>query len=114
MYEGAAMTSIDYYRTMEIHQTASGDDIKYAYRRLAKRFHPDVSTDPDSERQFKAVGEAYRTLKRPELRAAYDRQSPTACRHDDAAFMSASLQIWFAALLYPNWLHFWGVWTPPS
>jgi curved DNA-binding protein len=62
----------DYYEVMGVPRDASQDDIKKAYRRLARKYHPDVSKEEDAEAQFKAVGEAYAVLKDPEKRAAYD------------------------------------------
>lgn len=63
----------DYYKVMGLARDASQDDIKRAYRRLARKYHPDVSKEPDAEERFKEVGEAYEVLKDPERRAAYDR-----------------------------------------
>ena len=62
----------DYYEVLGVARDASADDIKKAYRKLAHKFHPDVSSDPDGEEKFKDVAEAYATLKDPEKRAAYD------------------------------------------
>jgi curved DNA-binding protein len=62
----------DYYEVMGIPRTASDDDIKRAYRRLARKYHPDVSKEPDAEARFKEVGEAYEVLKDAKKRAAYD------------------------------------------
>jgi curved DNA-binding protein len=62
----------DYYETLGVSRTASADDIKKAYRRLARKFHPDVSKEKDAEAKFKQVQEAYEVLKDPEKRAAYD------------------------------------------
>lgn len=62
----------DYYQTLGIARGAGDDDIKRAYRRLARKFHPDVSSEPDAEARFKEVGEAYEVLKDADKRATYD------------------------------------------
>ena len=63
----------DYYEILGVKRDAGADDIKKAYRKLAHKFHPDVSKDPKGEEKFKDVSEAYKTLKDPEARAAYDK-----------------------------------------
>jgi curved DNA-binding protein len=62
----------DYYATLGVARDAKADDIKKAYRKLAQKFHPDVSKDPKGEEKFKEIAEAYQALKDPEKRAAYD------------------------------------------
>ncbi len=62
----------DYYQILDIPRTAKADEIKRAYRRLARKYHPDVSKEPDAEARFKEMKEAYEVLKDPEKRAAYD------------------------------------------
>jgi curved DNA-binding protein len=71
--ESSAIEFKDYYEIMGIARDASEDDIKRAYRKLARKYHPDVSKEADAEARFKEVGEAYEVLKDPEKRAAYDR-----------------------------------------
>ncbi len=63
----------DYYAILGIERSAAEADIKKAYRKLARKYHPDVSKDPQGEEKFKDVAEAYQTLKDAEKRAAYDR-----------------------------------------
>lgn len=62
----------DYYEIMEVTSNASFDEIKQAYHRLARKFHPDISKEPDAEQRFKEINEAYEVLKDPQKRAAYN------------------------------------------
>lgn len=62
----------DYYQILGVKPDASSKAIKDAYRRLARKYHPDVSKEPDAEQKFKDVSEAYEVLKDPEKRAQYD------------------------------------------
>ncbi len=63
----------DYYEILGLSRTASRDEIKKAYRRLARRYHPDVSQEEDADEKFKEVSEAYEVLSDDQKRAAYDR-----------------------------------------
>jgi curved DNA-binding protein len=63
----------DYYDTLGVKRGASAEEIKRAYRRLARKYHPDVSKEKNAEAKFKDVQEAYEVLKEPERRATYDR-----------------------------------------
>src|SRR5579862_5173261 len=68
------MPTKDYYDILGVARDASGDDIKRAYRALARRHHPDVSDDKsDAEHRFKEINEAYEVLSDPNKRAQYDR-----------------------------------------
>jgi molecular chaperone DnaJ len=66
------MTNRDYYDILGIPRTASTDDIKSAFRKLARQYHPDVSKETDAEEKFKEINEAYGVLSDPEKRARYD------------------------------------------
>ena len=62
----------DYYAALGIAKTASADEIKKAYRKLVRKYHPDVSKEPDADARTKELNEAYGVLSDPEKRAAYD------------------------------------------
>lgn len=62
----------DYYKVMGVARDVKPDEIKRVYRRLARKYHPDVSKEPNAEAKFKDVQEAYEVLKDPQKRAAYD------------------------------------------
>ena len=67
------MEYLNYYDILSVKRDASEDEIKQAYRRLARKYHPDVSKEPDADKKFKELGEAYEVLKDPEKRTAYDK-----------------------------------------
>ena len=62
----------DYYSILGVEPGAGDAEIKTAYRRLARKYHPDVSKEAGAEDKFKAVNEAYEALRDPQKRAAYD------------------------------------------
>jgi len=62
----------DYYAVLNVDRKASSDEIRRSYRKLARKYHPDVSKETNAEQKFKELGEAYEVLKDPEKRAAYD------------------------------------------
>jgi curved DNA-binding protein len=63
----------DYYEALEVPRTASAEDIRSAYRKLARKYHPDVNKEPGAEDRFKQISEAYEVLRDEEKRARYDR-----------------------------------------
>jgi curved DNA-binding protein len=62
----------DYYKILGVSRDASPEEIKRAYRKLAHKYHPDISKEKNAEQQFKEIGEAYEALKDPKRRATYD------------------------------------------
>lgn len=69
----ASATKRDYYEVLVVARTASADEIKKAFRRLARQYHPDVNKEPDAEARFKELNEAHDVLSDPEKRQLYDR-----------------------------------------
>ena len=68
----------DYYKVLGVSRDVSQDDLKKAYRKLARKYHPDVSKEANAEAKFKEVGEAYEALKDPEKRAQSGQCAPVA------------------------------------
>lgn len=73
----------DYYQILGVEPGAGEAEIKTAYRRLARKYHPDVSKEPGAEENFKAVNEAYEALRDPEKRKAYDQLRARGYRPGD-------------------------------
>ncbi|MGH8550956.1 MAG: DnaJ C-terminal domain-containing protein [Methylococcales bacterium] len=71
------MQQKDYYKILGIDRNATQNAIKTAYRKLARKFHPDISKEKNAEERFKELGEAYEVLKDPGKRTAYDRIGKT-------------------------------------
>src|SRR5512136_3119453 len=67
------MAQRDYYEVLGVGRSASAEEIRGAFRKLARQYHPDVSQEPNAEERFKEINEAYAVLSEPEKRAAYDR-----------------------------------------
>jgi len=74
------MMGKDYYKTLGISKSASEDDIKKAYRKMALNYHPDKNKSPGAEEKFKEVAEAYEVLSDPEKRKLYDKYGEEGLR----------------------------------
>jgi len=73
MAQGSMTDKRDYYEVLGVGRSASAEEIRRAYRRLARQYHPDVNREPGAEDRFKEINEAYETLADADRRAAYDR-----------------------------------------
>ena len=75
------MPQRDYYEILGVPRDASPEDLKAAFRRLARQYHPDVNKSPDAEERFKEINEAYAVLSDSEKRATYDRYGAEGLRN---------------------------------
>jgi curved DNA-binding protein len=71
----------DYYKTLGVPKTATTAEIKKAYRKLARQYHPDVNKKPEAEKKFKEVNEAHEVLSDPDKRRRYDEVGPDFARY---------------------------------
>src|SRR4051794_9065390 len=106
-------TKRDYYEILAVARTASDDDIKKAFRGLARQLHPDVNTDdPAASERFREVAEAYEVLSDPGTRARYDRFGhagvESAHTRTDEAFQAGNLGDLFAMLFGDDMFGFGG------
>ncbi len=74
----------DYYETLGVSRDADDDTIRKAFRKLSKKYHPDLNHAPGAEQKFKEVNEAYQVLSDPQKRAAYDQMGLLMVRRDSA------------------------------
>jgi molecular chaperone DnaJ len=94
------MSKPDYYAVLGVSRDASQEEIKAAFRQLARQYHPDVNKDdPEAEEKFKLINEAYQVLSDPEARAVYDRfghaGAPSAAAADPFSMAENLFQMFF-------------------
>lgn len=89
----------DYYAVMGVQPSASAHDIKMAYRRLARKYHPDLNKEANAEQNFKDLGEAYEVLKDSEKRKLYDQLRAQPKQQSDNAYAGNGAQ----AQAWPEW-----------
>ncbi len=88
------MTNKDYYQVMGVKPDASEREIKMAYRRLARKYHPDLNKESDAEENFKDLGEAYEVLKDPKKRQMYDQMRSQSARQRQSNGASSHAHTW--------------------
>lgn len=86
----------DYYKIMGLADNATDKDIKQAYRRLARKYHPDLNKQPEAESQFKELGEAYEVLKDPKKKQEYDHYRQYSAAHQQDSSSHHQQQAWGA------------------
>jgi molecular chaperone DnaJ len=84
----------DYYQVLGVSRTADAAAIKQAFRAQARRYHPDVSAEPDAESKFRELAEAYSALSQPASRLLYDRFGYRGGRGSSASAITDFLQFW--------------------
>src|ERR1700680_3352174 len=80
-----ALAYKDYYAVLGVPRDADQDAIRRAYRKLARKYHPDLNSDSDAEDRFKELGEAYEVLSDPDKRERYDRLGANRREEEQAA-----------------------------
>lgn len=88
------MSYKDYYQVMGLNRDADPKEVKMAYRRLARKYHPDISKEANAEEKFKELGEAYEVLKDPEKRKIYDQYGKDWEARPQGAHSSAQQETW--------------------
>ncbi|WP_414604641.1 DnaJ domain-containing protein [Streptococcus equi] len=95
------MNNTEYYDRLGVSKDASADDIKRAYRKMSKKYHPDINKEPGAEQKYKDVQEAYETLSDSQKRAAYDQYGAAGANGGfggGAGGLAASMVVALAAL----------------
>ncbi len=95
-------TRQDYYEVLGVPRTADDEAIKKAFHALARRFHPDVCSEPNAEERFREVATAYEVLSRPRSRTLYDHLSRGRGGHGERRSPGAASRLGSAAAFYPS------------